>query len=83
MGSMKKKKVKTKIKTKPKKQKIDVVLESLLNLEQRMKELITKVDLLYTQKYYYPQNSEPKKYWPVDYPKYKDVTWDAINNGWQ
>ena len=80
---MKKKKVKTKIKTKPKKQKIDVVLESLLNLEQRMKELITKVDLLYTQKYYYPQNSEPKKYWPVDYPKYKDVTWDAINNGWQ
>jgi hypothetical protein len=83
MDSMRKKKVKTKIKTKPKKQKIDVVLESLLNLEQRMKELITKVDLLYTQRYYFPQNSEPKKYWPVDYPKYKDVTWDAINNGWQ
>ena len=57
------------------KQKIDVVIESLVHLEQRMKELITKVDLLYTQRYYYPQNSEPKKYWPVDYPKYKDVTW--------
>jgi hypothetical protein len=70
-----KKKVKTKRNTKPKKQKIDVVIESLVHLEQRMKELITKVDLLYTQRYYYPQNSEPKKYWPVDYPKYKDVTW--------
>jgi hypothetical protein len=62
-------------KSKQKKPKIDVVLESLLNLEQRMKELITKVDLLYTQRYYFPQNSEPKKYWPVDYPKYKDVIW--------
>jgi hypothetical protein len=78
-----KKKVKTKRKTKPKKQKIDVVIESLVHLEQRMKELITKVDLLYTQRYYYPQNSEPKKYWPVDYPKYKDVTWDAIDKGLQ
>jgi len=74
---------KKKIKSKPKKQKIDVVIESLVHLEQRMKELITKVDLLYTQKYYHPQDSEPKKYWPVDYPKYKDVTWDAINNGCQ
>jgi hypothetical protein len=62
-------------KSKQKKPKIDVVLESLLNLEQRMKELITKVDLLYTQRYYYPRGSEPKKYWPVDYLKYKDVTW--------
>jgi hypothetical protein len=70
-------------KSKQKKPKIDVVLESLLNLEQRMKELITKIDLLYTQRYYHPQDAEPKKYWPVDYPKYKDVTWDAINNGWQ
>jgi hypothetical protein len=78
--------MKKKTKRKPakkSKQKIDVVLESLLNLQQRMKELITKVDLLYTQRYYHPKNAEPKKYWPVDYPKYKDVTWDAINNGWQ
>jgi hypothetical protein len=79
---MKKKKTKRKP-AKKSKQKIDVVLESLLNLEQRMKELITKVDLLYTQRYYHPKDAEPKKYWPVDYPKYKDVTWDAINNGWQ
>jgi hypothetical protein len=77
-------KKKTKLKTaKKSKQKIDVVIESLVNLEQRMKELITKVDLLYTQRYYHPQNSEPKKYWPVDYPKYKDVTWDAIDKGLQ
>lgn len=70
---MKKKTKKKSIKrSKP---KINVVLESLLNLEQRMKEIINKLDLLYTQRYYYPQNSEPKKYWPVDYPKYKDVTW--------
>jgi hypothetical protein len=70
-------------KSKQKKPKIDVVLESLLNLEQRMKELITKVDHLYTQRYYHPQDAEPKKYWPIDYPKYKDVTWDAINKGLQ
>ena len=57
------------------KQKIDIVLESLLNLEQKVKELIDKVDQLYTQRYYHPQDAEPKKYWPVDYPKYKDVTW--------
>lgn len=78
--------MKKKTKRKPAKKskpKIDVVIESLVNLERRMKELITKVDLLYTQRYYHPQDAEPKKYWPVDYPKYKDVTWDAINNGWQ
>jgi hypothetical protein len=78
--------MKKKTKRKPAKKskpKIDVVIESLVNLERRMKELITKVDSLYTQRYYHPQDAEPKKYWPVDYPKYKDVTWDAINNGWQ
>lgn len=81
--------MKKKTKRKPVKKskpKIDVVLESLLNLEQRMKEIINKLDLLYTQRYYYPQNSEPKKYWPntKEPPyKYKDSTWDAINNGWQ
>jgi hypothetical protein len=40
-----------------------------------MKELITKVESLHTQRYYHPKNAEPKKYWPVDYRKYKDVTW--------
>jgi hypothetical protein len=71
---MKKKKIKRE-KSPKKQQKIDVVIESLVHLEQKVKELITKVDRLYTQKYYYPQDAEPKKYWPVDYPKYKDVTW--------
>ena len=70
----KKKKVKTKKKA-PKQQKIDVVLRSLLNLELQVKELITKVEQLqYSQPYYPPDNTD-KKYWPVDYPKYKDVTW--------
>ena len=69
--------MKKKKKTTKRKQKIDVVIESLVHLEQKMKDLIDKVDRLYTQKYYYPQDAEPKKYWPVDYPypKYKDVTW--------
>jgi hypothetical protein len=85
---MKKKKVKSKTKTKPKKQKIDLVLESLLNLETVVRELIKKVEQLqYSQPYYpnpnLPAPQNPPKYWPVDYPKYKDVTWDAINNGWQ
>jgi pyruvate-formate lyase-activating enzyme len=64
---MKKKTVKKK---KPVKQKIDVVIESLVHLEQRVKELIDGVKDLHTQKYYHPQNVEPKKlkkyeqYWP-------------------
>ncbi len=62
---------KKKIKSKPKKQKIDVVLESLVNLEQKVKELIQKVEKLQ----YYPPDNTDKRYWPVDYPKYKDVTW--------
>jgi hypothetical protein len=51
-------------KKKPAKQKIDVVIESLVHLEQRVKELIGKVESLHTQRYYHPQNAEPKKYWP-------------------
>ena len=51
-------------KKKPVKQKIDVVIESLVHLEQRVKELINKVKDLETQKYYHPKNAEPKKYWP-------------------
>ena len=51
--------------TKPKRQqKIDVVLESLVHLERKVKELIGKVESLHTQRYYHPQNAEPKKYWP-------------------
>ena len=51
------------------KQKIDVVLASLLNLEQKMRELIKTVEKLQ------PDKAPEKKYWPVDYPNYKDVTW--------
>jgi hypothetical protein len=75
--------MKKKIKRKPakkSKQKIDVVLESLLNLETVVRELIKKVEQLqYSQPYHSPEKPNPPKYWPVDYPKYKDVTWDAIN----
>jgi len=51
-------------KKKPAKQKIDVVIESLVHLEQRVKELVEKVKDLETQRYYYPEKAEPKKYWP-------------------
>jgi len=92
---MKKKKVKITTKTKPKKQKIDVVLESLLNLEQKIKELTKKVEQLqYSQPYYPKDVNEPaKKYWPNTEPpfKYKDIMWndnssskwDAIDKGLQ
>jgi hypothetical protein len=71
-----------------KQQKIDVVLASLLNLELQVKELIKRVEQLqYSQPYYpnpnLPAPQSPPKYWPVDYPKYKDVTWDAIDKGLQ
>jgi hypothetical protein len=71
--------MKKKKKTIKRKQKIDIVLESLLNLEQKVKELIDKVDQLYTQRYYHPQDAEPKKYWPNTEPpfKYKDIMWNC------
>lgn len=76
-------KKKTTKKKKHNKQKIDVVLESLLNLETVVKELIKKVEGLQYYQPYYPKdnNEQQKKYWPVDYPKYKDVTWDSIDKG--
>ena len=58
---MKKKIVKKK---NPAKSKIDVVIESLVNLEQRTKELIDKVKDLETQIYYHSKNAELKQYWP-------------------
>jgi hypothetical protein len=77
----KKSKHKSVKKSKP---KIDVVLESLLNLETVVRQLIKTVEQLQYSRPYYPQEKQERpKYWPVDYPKYKDVTWDAINNGWQ
>jgi hypothetical protein len=47
-------------KKKPVKQKIDVVIESLVHLEQRVKELISKVESLHKQVYYHPKDAEPK-----------------------
>ena len=79
---MRKKKVKTKRKTKPNKQKIDVVIESLVHLEQRVKELIEEVNQLKNKNHnYYPPYQPPKddnKYWPNIEPpfKYKDVMWN-------
>lgn len=85
-----KKKKKT---TKPKRQqKIDVVLESLLNLETVVKELIKRVEALQYRIPYYPpyqppkDNNEPyKKYWPNTEPpfKYKDIMWnDNSSSQW-
>jgi hypothetical protein len=94
MDSMKKKKKITKAK---RKQKIDVVIESLVHLEQRVKELIEEVNQLKNKNHhYYPPYQPPKddnKYWPNIEPpfKYKDVMWndnssskwDAIDKGLQ
>lgn len=77
-------KKKTKKSAKKSKPKIDVVLESLLNLETVVRQLIKKVEQLqYNKPYFPPEKQERPKYWPVDYPKYKDVTWDAIDKGLQ
>jgi len=79
---MKKKKIKSK-----KQHKIDTVLERLSNLELQIQELMKKViQIQYSNKPHYPDlppPQSPTKYWPVDYPKYKDVTWDAIDKGLQ
>lgn len=69
---MKKKVLKKK---KPTKQKIDIVIESLVHLEQRVKELVDKVENLYIQKYYHPVNAEPKRYLPSLPYKHGDITW--------
>lgn len=71
-------KKKTSKKKKPTKQKIDVVLESLLNLEQKMKELINRVEQLeriVCNTYNYPKPKDKTKYWPV-IPRYDSVTWN-------
>lgn len=87
----KKKKIKTQGRKKP---KIDVVLESLLNLETVVRELIKKVEQLqYSRPYYPPEKQDTQKYWPNTEPpfKYKDIMWndnsssqwDAIDKGLQ
>lgn len=78
---MKKKKVAKK--KKPVKQKIDVVLESLLNLERRTKELISRVEKLeriVCNIYTNPKPKDENKYWPnVPVPRYDGVTWIYSN----
>jgi hypothetical protein len=90
MDSMKKKKKQIK-----RKQKIDVVLESLLNLERAVKDLIKRVESLERSNYpvYSPKDNtqEPIKYWPHipnNSPPYwhnhnSDIGWDAIDKGLQ
>lgn len=69
---------KKKSKKKPVKQKIDVVLESLLNLETVVKELIKRVERLQYSQPYYPNpnlpapQSPPKHWWPnTEQPPFK------------
>jgi hypothetical protein len=85
MDSMKKKKKQPK-----RKQKIDVVLESLVHLEQRVKELIEEVNQLKNKNHhYYPPYQPPKdnnKYWPNTEPpfKFKDIMWnDNSSSQWE
>ena len=74
-------KKKTSKKKKPTKQKIDVVLASLLNLEQQTKELIKRIERIeatqyFYLKYQYPERPEPHyHYWP-NIPRYDSVTWN-------
>lgn len=70
---------KKKAKKKPVKQKIDVVLESLLNLEQRTKELIKRVEELEHLTFsLYHKHNDNKQYWPNTNPPYKygGLTWN-------
>jgi hypothetical protein len=87
MDSMKKKQPK-------RKQKIDVVLESLLNLERVVKGLVAQIEQLrYSQSRFKDTEIDSKKYWPNTEPpfKYKDIMWndnsssqwDAIDKGLQ
>jgi hypothetical protein len=86
-------KKKTKKPTK-RKQKIDVVLASLLNLERVVKGLVAQIEQLrYSQSRFKDTEIDSKKYWPNTEPpfKYKDIMWndnsssqwDAIDKGLQ
>jgi len=72
-------------KKKPTKQKIDVVLESLFNLEQKIKELINRVEQLeriVCNTYNYPKPKDETKYWPNTNPpfKYEGIMWNKDAN---
>lgn len=74
------KKKTSKKKKKPVKQKIDVVIESLVNLEQKVKELIAQVEQLrYSQSRFKDVEIDPKKYWlywPNILHRYDSVSWN-------
>lgn len=71
---MKKKTIKKK---KPVKQKIDIVIESLVNLEQKVKELIAQIEQLrYSQSRFKDVEIDPKKYWPNVPHRYDGVSWN-------
>jgi hypothetical protein len=58
-----------------------VVLESLLNLETVIRQLIKTVEQLqYSRPYYPPEKQETQKYWPNTEPpfKYKDIQWEKL-----
>lgn len=65
---MKKRTKKKMKKTKASKQKIDVILASLLNLETQMRNLISRIDQLENQRNYYFQP-------PYKYPEQPIVWW--------
>lgn len=76
-------KKKTTKKQKPTKQKIDIVIESLVNLEQRVKELIKRVEELEQLSFaLYYKNSDKKQYWPNTNPPYKydGIMWNKNAN---
>ena len=85
-----KKKTKKPIK---RKQKIDVILESLLNLERVVKELVAQIEQLrYSQSRFKDAEIDSKKYWPhlppnaskpYWYNHNSDIGWDAIDKGLQ
>lgn len=72
-------------KKKPAKQKIDVVIESLVNLEQRTKELINRIEQLeriVCRIYDSPKTKDQNKYWPNTNPpyKYNGIMWNKNAN---
>lgn len=70
-------------KKKPAKQKIDIVIESLVNLEQRVKELIKRVEELEKLSFsLYYKHSDKKQYWPNTNPPYKydGIMWNKNAN---
>ena len=75
-------KKKTTKKKKPTKQKIDIVIESLVNLEQRVKELVKRIEELEKLPFADYYKHDNKKYWPNTNPpfKYEGIMWNKNAN---